>query len=443
MGLYELPQIKYAKIKKFFSKTLEAIKSRTFLYFLTAIVLFSFLSFAAGIFSGNYLYDSIKEYLGKWNIILPVVNQASQATPIPGYTPQTSQEEAVIRVVKEASPAVVSIIISKDVPVLEQYYYNPFPNLAPDFSVPQYRQKGTEKKEIGGGTGFIISEDGLILTNKHVVNDKEAEYTVFTNDGEKYTARVLAKDPVQDLAIFKIEQDSVVNKDGEIVVEAFPIVRLGDSSVLQIGQSVIAIGNALGEYRNTVSVGVVSGLGRTISASGGGMSEILEDIIQSDSAINPGNSGGPLLNLRGEVIGINTAIAQEAQNIGFAIPINKAKRDIEQVVRINKIVYPFLGVRYVLVNEKIKEDKKLLVDYGALILKGDNGEPAITLGSAAEKAGLKENDIILEFNGQKITKDNSLARMISNYNPGDKVTLKVLSDGQEKNLEVVLGERGE
>lgn len=438
-----MPQIKDTKIKKLFFRLLETTKSRTFLYLLTAVVLFSLLSFAAGIFSGNYLYDGIKEYLGKWNIVLPAANEAPRATPVPEYTPQTSQEEAVIRVVKEASPAVVSIIISKDVPVLEQYYYNPFPNLAPDFSVPQYRQKGTEKKEIGGGTGFIISKDGLILTNKHVVNDEEADYTVFTNDGEKYAAKVLAKDPVQDLAILKIEQNSIVGEEGEIIANPFPTVRLGDSSVLQIGQSVIAIGNALGEYRNTVSVGVVSGLGRTISASGGGMSETLEDIIQSDSAINPGNSGGPLLNLKGEVIGINTAIAQEAQNIGFAIPINKAKRDIEQVIKINKIVYPFLGVRYVLVNEKVKEEKKLSVDYGALILKGSNGEPAVASNSAAEKAGLKENDVILEFNGQKITKDNSLAKMISDYNPGDKIILKVLSGGQEKTLEVVLGERGE
>jgi S1-C subfamily serine protease len=210
---------------------------------------------------------------------------------------------------------------------------------------------------------------------------------------------------------------------------------------LQIGQSVIAIGNALAEFRNTVSVGVISGLGRTISASGGGTAETLQDIIQTDAAINPGNSGGPLLNLKGEVIGIDTAIAQGAQNIGFAIPINQVKRDIDQVSKTNKITYPFLGVRYILVDAKAKEKYKLTVDSGALILKGDNGEAAVTLGSAADKAGLKENDIILELNGEKITADNSLAKIIIKYNPGDNVTLKVLRGAQEINLQAILSER--
>jgi serine protease Do len=292
-------------------------------------------------------------------------------------------------------------------------------------------QKGTQKQQVGAGSGFIVSEDGLVLTNKHVVIDKEAEYTVLTNDSKKYPAKVLALDPVQDLAVIKIQDQ-----------KRFPAIMLGNSDGIQIGQGAIAIGNSLGEFRNTVSVGVISGLGRTVSASSsGGFSELLEDIIQTDAAINPGNSGGPLLNLKGEVIGVNVAMAQGAQSIGFAIPINIAKRDINQIIKYNKLSYPFLGVRYVLVDESVKEKYNLPVDYGALILKGDRGESAITKDSAADKAGLKENDIILEFNGKKITKENSMAKLIARYSPGDKITLKVLRDKNELSIEVILGER--
>jgi serine protease Do len=382
-----------------------------------------------GIIFSNHLYEKVEGKLNKF-----AINnfQNNAGVKEQEYSPQTSQEEAIIRAVKEASPAVVSIVISKDVPVMEQYFVNPFNDPFFNFQIPQYRQKGTEKQEIGGGTGFIVSEDGLILTNKHVVSDEQADYTVFTNDGKKFTAKVLARDPVQDLAIIKIESS-----------DKFPIVRIGNSDNIQIGQSAIAIGNALGEFRNTVSAGVISGLGRTVNASGASVSETLEDIIQTDAAINPGNSGGPLLNLKGEVIGINTAMASGAQSIGFAIPINKAKKDITQIKSSGKITYPFLGIRYTLINEKIKEDKKLSVDYGAYIAKGQNGEAAVQSGSVAEKAGIKEGDIILEFNNEKITQDNSLAKVISKYNPGDKVSLKILRDGKEIVLDVVLGERAD
>ena len=220
-------------------------------------------------------------------------------------------------------------------------------------------------------------------------------------------------------------------------------MELGDSDEIQMGQTVIAIGNALGEFKNTVSVGVVSGLGRTITASGGGLVETIENVIQTDAAINIGNSGGPLLNLKGEVIGINTAMVEVAQSIGFAIPINKAKRDIEQVKTIGKIVYAFLGIRYIPVNEKIKEDNNLPIDYGAWIQKGSGEEPAIYPDSAAEKAGIIEGDIILEFNGERITLENSLAEIIQKYNPGDKATLKILRNEKEKTVSVILGEYSE
>lgn len=353
------------------------------------------------------------------------------------YQAQTGQEAKTIQIIKDVAPAVVSIIISKDVPVYEQYMQQIDPFFGPlpfQFQIPQQRQKGTEKQEIGGGTGFIVTSDGIILTNKHVVSDDAAEYTVYTLDGKKYPAKVLALDPVQDLAIIKIEPE---------LGKTFPKVKLGNSDEIQLGQSVIAIGNALGEFKNTVSAGVVSGLSRTINASGGSTSETLEDVIQIDAAINPGNSGGPLINLNGEVIGINTAMVQQAQSIAFTIPINKAKRDVEQVKATGKISYPFLGVRYILINDAAKEKYKLSVDYGAYIQKGDNGEAAISKDSAADKAGLKEGDIILEINGEKINSDNSLSKIISKFSPGDKVTLKYLRDGKESTVEATLTERNE
>jgi S1-C subfamily serine protease len=390
--------------------------------FLLTIFLSSIFGFLAGTISGTYFYSQVKNYLKKFNIQLPEQKVIEKEKEV--YIPQSSQEADVISVVKEVSPAVVSIVITKNLPK----YITPFE----EFPFFEFQIPGEmEKKEVGGGSGFLISSDGLILTNKHVVLDKEAEYTVLTNDGKKFPAKVLARDPVQDLAIIKIEGNN------------FPIVKLGNSDNLEIGQTVIAIGNVLGEFRNSVSVGVISGLGRTISASGGGFYETLEDVIQTDAAINPGNSGGPLLNLKGEVIGINTAMASGAENIGFAIPINRAKRDIEQVKKTGKIVYPFLGVRYVLINDEIQKENNLPVNYGALILRGERGESAITPGSAAQKAGLREGDIILEFNGEKITTENSLAKIIMKYNPGDKVKLKILRQNQEKIFEVTLGERTE
>lgn len=347
------------------------------------------------------------------------------------------QDELVVSVVKRVSPSVVSIIASKDVPVVERYFINPFQDDPffqqffgdGEFSVPQYRQKGTKKQDIGSGTGFIVSSDGLILTNKHVVADTAAEYTVFLNDGTKLPAKVLARDPVQDLAVLRVEKSGL------------SAVALGDSSGVEIGQTVIAIGNALGEFKNTVSVGVVSGLQRSIVASGPGIgSEELQELIQTDAAINPGNSGGPLLNLRGEVIAIDVAMAQGAENIGFAIPINKAKRDIESVESVGRIVYPFLGVRYAMITKEIQEQKKLAVDYGAFIAASDQ-EPAVAKDSPAEKAGLKAGDIILEFNGERIDSSRTLAAAISKYKVGDKVTLKILRGSETLAASAILEER--
>lgn len=368
-----------------------------------------------------------------WQKILP---NYQLGNGVEQRTAQVQEESAVTKAVEKVSPAVVSIIITKDLPKLEQFYYNPFGNdpffrdfFGNDFLVPGTRQNGTEKKEIGGGSGFIISADGMIVTNKHVVVDEEAEYTVLMNDEKKYPAQVLARDPINDLAVLKIEAKDL------------PTVELGDSGNLKVGQSVIAIGNALGEFRNTVSVGVISGLARSITAGGAGVSEELTNIIQTDAAINPGNSGGPLLNIAGQVIGINTAVAQGAQGIGFAIPINEVKNSIETVKKEGKIVRPWLGVRYVMLTEDIAKQNNLAVSEGALIIRGEQRtDLAVIPGSPADKAGLVENDIILEVNGAKLTGKNILAKEVGKYKPGEEITLKVWHKGETKEVKVKLGE---
>lgn len=350
---------------------------------------------------------------------------------------KVEEESAVVSAVEKVSPAVVSIIVTKDLPIIERYFSDPssgndfFSQFFGDFfEIPQYRQNGTQKQEVGGGTGFLITADGYIVTNKHVVSDEEAEYTVLMNDETTHPAKVLARDPMNDFAVLKIEG------------KEFPVVELGDSSKLKVGQSVIAIGNALGEFRNTVSTGVISGLSRSITAGGAGIgSEQLVGVIQTDASINSGNSGGPLLNIAGQVIGINTAIAQGAQNIGFTIPINELKNSIDSVKANGWIVRPWLGVRHILVNETIAKENKLSVDYGALVVRGDAAtDLAVIPGSPADKAGIVENDIILEINGKKINSDNPLAIAISKFKPGETVAMKIFHKGEAKEIKVELEE---
>jgi len=428
MPLYDLPEFKWPKIKSLRIKCPKFWQNRIFGIVILTIFVSSIFGFISGTISGSYFYTEVKEYLSKLNIEIPE-SQVVEKIIEKEYQPQTTQEEKIIQAVENVSPVVVSIIVTKDVKVLEEYWISPFEEFP--FQIPEYREK-IEKKELGGGTGFIVSGEGMILTNSHVVSDEEADYTVFTNDGKNYPAQVLARDTFRDLAVIKIENQ-----------KSFPVAKLGDSDKLQIGQTVIAIGNALGEFRNTVSVGVISGLGRTVTASGGGVIETLEDVIQTDAAINRGNSGGPLLNLKGEVIGVNFAMAEAAENIGFAIPVNKAKKDIEQVKTLGKIVYPYLGVYYCLIDEEVQKEYSLSVDYGAWIGRDRYCQPyekAVVEGTAAAKAGLKEGDIILEFDGQKITTENSLAKIIMEYDPGDKVVLKILREGKERIIQVTLDE---
>ncbi|MCH8048871.1 trypsin-like peptidase domain-containing protein [Patescibacteria group bacterium] len=410
------------------------------------VAISSFSGFAAGAVVGGVLYKQVSMLLSEVGFESPE-SIIQERVIEKEYIPQTTQEQKIINVVKNVSPAVVSIVITKDVPIIEQFFVDPFEGFfggRSQFRIPQFRQQGTEKREVGGGSGFIVSTDGLIITNKHVVLDDEAEYTVFTTDGSSFSARVLAKDPFQDLAVLKIDRESIIDSDGNLTTIPFVVVVLGDSNTLKIGQTVITIGNALAKFQNTVSVGVISGLGRTITASGSGnFVETIENVIQTDAAINRGNSGGPLLNLVGEVIGINTATVLDAQNIGFAIPVNRAERDIKQVMEFGKIVYPFLGIRYILVTEALAKEENLSVTHGVWVNSGPNGEDAVISGSAAEAAGIVEGDILLEMNGERIDEENSLATIIQKYDSGDIVVLKVLHEGQERIFNVQLGEYSE
>lgn len=354
------------------------------------------------------------------------------------------EESSTIDTVGSASESVVSIIIEKPARAATGNISSPF---FFDFGIPGLEVVPNQEEEpvsdfdtseeeeeyiqVGGGTGFVVNENGLILTNKHVISDEDARYSVVTSMGEQYEVEILGVDPVNDLAVVKIKDNVTL-----------PYLELGDSDAIQIGQTVLAIGNSLGEFDNTVTRGVISGVNRRVVASDNrGSAETLESVIQTDAAINPGNSGGPLLNLAGQVIGVNTAVSQSGQLIGFAIPINDAIRLVESIEKYGRVVRPYLGVRYIMLDSRIAKSNNLDIEYGALLRRGDNPEDlAVVPGGPADIAGLEENDIILEVNGQKIDENNSLVRTLSKYVPGDSVSMKVLKDGEEVELSLTLGE---
>ncbi len=346
----------------------------------------------------------------------------------------STDDTTIVGLVDKNSPGVVSIVISKDVSRVRGMFGSPF--FFNPFHAPNQNdgsEQGTsEKKQVGSGSGFFVSSDGLIITNKHVVSDEQADYTVIVSGSDKeYPAKVLARDPNNDIAVLKIDGDS------------FPALTLGDSDAVKVGQTVLAIGNPLGEFANSVSRGIISGLKRSVNAgSSFGDTEKLTGIIQTDAAINPGNSGGPLFNISGEVIGINVATAQGAENIGFALPINSVKRVVNQVVTTGKITTPYLGIRYILLNDVLKKQNNLDFNYGALVLRGQTiTDFAVIPGSPADKAGIMENDIILEIAGTKIDDEHPLGNILGQYNVGDEILLKVWHKGETKDVKLTLEER--
>lgn len=334
--------------------------------------------------------------------------------------------KSIVDIVRTANPAVVAITLYKDSPKYKNILNKETKKL-------EQVEDGTEKKKVGSGSGFLISSDGLIVTNRHVVDTKDVYYEVTFNNGDIQKSEVLAIDPIYDVAIMKISFAS--NKK-------YPYLELGDSDILNVGESVIAIGNALGELKNSVSVGIVSGLSRSVTANGNsGLVEKLEKVIQTDAAINKGNSGGPLIDLYGKVVGVNVAIADKSQSIGFALPINSIKDVISSVKKTGKIVRPFVGVRYVVITEELKLSKDLPVDSGILIIAGSGKDDrAISPGSPAETAGLKEGDIITEIVGKKITKDEDFALIIRNKKVGDMISIKFLRNNVEQTVFLILGQ---
>lgn len=345
--------------------------------------------------------------------------------------------EKLPRIIKKVLPAVVSVVVSRKLQELEKELPTEVFSLLP-FNMPNL--KLSEKADSRGmipidwGSGFIVDPSGVILTDKHVVSDPSAEYLVITSDNKKYQAEIIARDPLDDIAILKI------TPSGETKLTA---AKLGDSSKLRLGQTIASIGNALGMFQNTVSMGIVSGLSRSISAQPepGAPLQELRGLIQTDAAINPGNSGGPIINLKGEVIAINAAIVSDAQNIAFAIPINAAKRDLSDVKKYGKVKRPLLGLRYIDIDERLKEKMNLPVDYGVLV--AGKGEPfeGVILNSPASKAGFQEGDIIIGCNGEKLSPSRSLKDFLEELNVGDILETKVIRNQKELDIKVELAEK--
>ncbi|HSE61698.1 MAG TPA: trypsin-like peptidase domain-containing protein [Candidatus Saccharimonadales bacterium] len=360
---------------------------------------------------GMVLLCFVASFLGAWVLLATglVRPDVSRTITDNKQTLVLQQGEIVAEVFKRVNPSTVTIT-AQTIDTSRRFF------------APQVTE--------GSGTGIIISKDGYILTNKHVVPQGTDKVTVVTSDGKQYTdVKVVGRDPSNDIAFLKI--NGVTN-----VTPA----ELGDSSAVEPGQQVVAIGNALGLFRNSVTSGIISGIGRPVLAGDedGASSEQLEDMFQTDAAINPGNSGGPLVNLKGQVIGMNTAVSASGQSIGFAIPINTAKGLIDSVTKDGKVSKAYLGVSYVTIDQDIAAQLKLPVSSGALLRSGGDN-PAVALGSPAAQAGLKEGDIITKINDKPVAQGAGLVTQLSQFKPGTQVTLVVIRDGKEQTVKVTLG----
>lgn len=338
----------------------------------------------------------------------------------------TSTSQLISQIAKTVGPSVVSVNVD----------INGSSSGSSGFGLFGFSQPESEQ---AAGTGIIISSEGIVMTNRHVVPEGTTKVSVTLSDGtELKNVTVLGRTSSSDnldVAFLKIN-----DTNGHKLTPA----TIGDSSKVQVGDDVVAIGNALGQFQNTVTSGIISGYGRTVTASdssgSSSSSENLDNLFQTDAAINEGNSGGPLVNLNGQVIGINTAIAGNAQNIGFSIPINDVKGLIDQVVKSGKFSRPYLGVRYVPLTADVANEYGLSVQKGAFVPpSSDPSSPSVIADSPADKAGLKENDIITQVNGTDIDESHSLTSLLSPHQPGDKITLTILRDHDTKKIDVTLG----
>lgn len=372
------------------TSTMGARSRRTAIIVVAALVLFVAASVGA-----LYRYTKLNT--------APVTQRTS--TQNDGNRLTTTTEDAISAIAEKVSPSVVSIVTN----------------------VTTRTVFGAAEAE-AAGTGIVVSKDGYVLTNKHVINGANAIEIVMM-DGTTYSSvEVVGTDPLNDIAFLKINGAS-----GIIPAD------LGDSSTVRVGQEVVAIGNSLGQYQNTVTSGIISGKGRPIAASdgSGSVTESLVDLLQTDAAINPGNSGGPLLNRAGQVIGINTAVAADAQGIGFAIPINATKGALKSVLAGKGVQRAYLGMRYIALTAATAKKYDAPVKQGAYIL-AENGEPAIVEGSPAQKAGLKEKDVVTKINGLVVGSAGGVSSLIGEYAPGDTIELTVLRASKQLTLKATL-----
>lgn len=355
-----------------------------------------------------------------WNEVSHKIQNAENVLPQSSEKVKVvSEESVVIDIVEKLKPSVVTVGIEQQKRVVNFDPFDPFGF----FGNPRQQQQGTPQTEESDiGSGFIVSKDGLIVTNKHVVSST-GKYKVFTSDNQTYDVQNIYRDPANDIAILKINASNLTP------------VEMGNSDDIKVGQLVVAMGTPLGEFRGTVTKGIISGIGRGITAGSPfeGYVEQLDNVIQTDAAINPGNSGGPLINSSSQVIGINTAVASGAENIGFALPINLVKEALNNFQNTGSFNRAYLGVSFKMVNREIAIMND--IPEGAYVAE-------IVPGAAAEKAGIQQGDIITEFDGKRIRDDDNsnLSKLISEKRAGDKVIIKIWRDGEEKELSVTLGE---
>lgn len=330
-------------------------------------------------------------------------------------------------------PAIVSITVMRKAADVEQELARGKNGKTKKIAIPKDKIDADGMVQIGGGSGFIVDSSGIILTNKHVVSEPFADFFVLTADGGRFPAEVMARDPLDDIAILKI-------KPGRTQLQK---ATLGTANNVRLGETVLAFGNALGLFRNTVSQGIVSGLARSVEARADpdAPTQEMRGLIQTDAAINPGNSGGPLTDCRGRVIGITTAIISGAENISFTIPIDAAKRDLDDVKRFGKIRRPLLGVRYLTLNADLKVKLKTPVAFGAIVTREHPLDVPVVINGPADKAGITEHDIILDWNGEKITQEKTIQDFLERHAVGDTVTLTVLRNGKTAQKKVLLTER--
>jgi 2-alkenal reductase len=362
-------------------------------------------------------------------VIRPVSNleQPAQPTAAPEPTaaaplPATG-DSPVVAAVKQVSPAVVTVVNTLNPDA------QPNPNQQFPFPIPGQDDGQPQRQPRASGSGVIISQDGYIMTNNHVVEGAESLAVTFA-DGSRHEATLVGTDPLVDLAVIRVAD----------AVPAF--APLGDSDALQPGETVIAIGSPLGDFKNSVTAGVVSALNRTVPGSG------MEGLIQTDAAINHGNSGGPLVNLRGEVVGINTLVVRgggmsgdQAEGLGFSVPSNIAKQVSDQLIQTGKIEHPYLGITYSMIDADIAAQENLPVQNGALIGASRPNQPAVLPGTPAAQAGLKDGDIITSVGGTKLDSNTSLRGALMQHKPGDTITLELLRDGATLTLDVTLAAR--